>query len=239
MATIPSREDILSKCVNSLLKQMKPGDVLHICLSGYDHVPTCILHNPGIDYVFSKDVGDKGDAGKFYWAGKVHGYYLSVDDDILYPDGYIDTLVNEVERLGRKAVVTFHGINYSNKKMKHLTEREIFSCFANVFKNRWVHAGGSGVMAFHTTTLPNLTQDIFIKPNMADVCFSKYCQEEKVPIMVVKHLKNYLKLLLVDIKETIFYACLKRNGTVMDTTDEQLKVISSVHWSHPKNEEND
>ena len=228
MATIPSREDILAACVESLLPQLSAKDKLHVCLNGYDHVPG-VLSDPRIDVVQSQDVGDLGDAGKFYWLGKVSGYMLTVDDDLLYPSDYVKNLVTAIEEHKRKVVVSYHGILYPNA-LRDLRQRTVFPCLYSVNTDHGVHALGTGVMGFHTSLLPDLRQDIFKTPNMADIWFALHCQERKVPMRSLKHPGDYFKSLLLPKHESIWGACLTADGSVRDTANLQLNTIQSIHW---------
>ena len=231
MATIPSREDILKESVDSIYKQLPLNGRLYVCLNGYSYVPPYLLGRKKLIVVRSEKVGDRGDAGKFYWLGKVGGYYFSVDDDIAYPRTYIQDMIRAIEEEGRKTVVGHHGIDYP-AGLTALTQRITFPCFVDVVAKRYVHGLGTGCMAFHTSLLPKITQSIFRVPNMADIWFAKYCLDNKVPLQVLPHSAKYLSHLGGSNRPGIWKSCFTKTKDFMDTTAIQIKIISENAWKH-------
>lgn len=230
MATIPSRENILGDCVNSLLAQLPENGTIRVCLNGHDHAPDC-LDDSRIEVVWSQDVGDFGDAGKFHWLGKVSGYYLSVDDDIVYPPNYIKNIVAAIEAKGRKAVVGYHGILYP-ENLKAINDRITYACLQDVAEDHGVHALGTGAMAFHTSLMPDDVSQaqIFKTPNMADVWFARFCQNQKIPMISLRHRAGYLLDLLTPAHPSIYAACSSGDKSGMDTLALQLQVINEEKW---------
>lgn len=109
MASFPPRLEGLVKSVGDLLDQC---DRMCLYLNGYTEVPEGL---PKSDKLVVALAGpgqpnpDKGSQGKFHWCGDDDGYYLTVDDDIHYPKGYVEYLVQGVDRYEGKAVVGMHG----------------------------------------------------------------------------------------------------------------------------------
>lgn len=193
MASIPDRESALNRVVDSMIDQV---DYLNVYLNGYVYIPDFLKH-PKISVVRSQDEGDNGDAGKFFWSDKVSGYYLTIDDDILYPPGYVAKLVEGIEKRNRKVAVGVHGDIYSDD-MRYWTKSIIKSCY---FMNKLdrdtpVCVLGTGAAAYHTDTL-SLTPDFFEFPNMADAWFALACHRQAVPRIVLAHPQNYLQMLKV------------------------------------------
>jgi len=237
LATIPSREESLKMVVEQALTQMEEYDRLHVCLNGYERVPEFLSADPRIDVVRSDNIGDKGDAGKFYWLGRVRGYYLSIDDDISYPNTYVMDLVHKIEFLNREVVVGYHGVDYPViKPLEKLNERLCYPVFSRVEHDRWVHCLGTGCCGFHTDLLPRATWDIFEIPNMADVWFAKYCLEQNVPMKVLAHDKGYLQHFSDMSIISIQRSCFSRTNDVMDTTMTQIRVINDTRWVHKDND---
>lgn len=113
MASFPPRKAGMLLTVAALLPQC---DRLCLYLNGYDERPeelpqcdrlTVVLAGP------SCAAPDKGSQGKHHWLDRYGGaYYLTVDDDILYPADYVEKMVAAIDRYSRKAIVTAHGSLY-------------------------------------------------------------------------------------------------------------------------------
>ena len=90
VASIPERSENLRQTIESILPFV---DELHVFLNNYPATPK-YLQNPKISVYRSQDYHDLGDAGKFFTVGKKRGFYLAIDDDIIYPEDYVWKLVN-------------------------------------------------------------------------------------------------------------------------------------------------
>ena len=92
-----------------------------ISLNGYDNIPEELVElKKSSDKIITvltgkgHNVKDLGNLNKMYWLGDFPGYYATVDDDIIYPPNYIQTLKNAVDRYDKKAIVSFHGHIYKS-----------------------------------------------------------------------------------------------------------------------------
>ena len=107
MATVVGREEMLLDAVSSLYNQV---DRIRIYLNGSTDAPT-YLDDPRIELAWSRDHGDSGDMGKFFWADdKSPGYRFVVDDDFIFPPNFIERMALKLEAYGRRAVVGVHAI---------------------------------------------------------------------------------------------------------------------------------
>src|SRR5665213_2649162 len=108
MATMPERLPYLEGAINALRPQV---DVLRVYLNNFVEIPSFLSAEEG--YLSSDAAGDLGDAGKFYWvngkSGLDYSHYLTVDDDLGYPDDYVATLMEEFDARRQKAIVGVHG----------------------------------------------------------------------------------------------------------------------------------
>ena len=87
MATTNARKEFAHRAAESIYKQ----------------VTDIYIHNND-SYV------DRADNGK-YWAAFIYQkepiYYLTLDDDIIYPQGYVDNMLYQIEK--HKCIVSHHG----------------------------------------------------------------------------------------------------------------------------------
>ena len=184
LAALPSRELALKRVVNSLVHQV---DQLGVYLNGWNHIPD-FLNHPKIIVATSQDHGDLGDAGKFFWVNDFEGYYFSCDDDLVYPNDYVERIINKIKYYNYRAVVGWHGSVVSDffKDYYDPKDRRVFSYSAGRPFDLDVHILGTGVLGFHSSTMKVSLQD-FERPNMADIFFARLGQQQKVKFVVMEH----------------------------------------------------
>jgi glycosyltransferase involved in cell wall biosynthesis len=182
IASIPSREKMLEKTIESIRHQV---DDVYVALNDYDNVPEFLkdCHAIILD-------NSKGDAGKHYWSGFLKGYILTCDDDLIYPPGYVEKMIEGIRQYPNCAV-TLHGRDYPRPVTGFQRDFKGYPCLGTVIEDTEVDIGGDGVMCYHTDFLKVKFED-FKSKNMSQLWFSKLCKEQGVPIMVLKHQEGYL-----------------------------------------------
>lgn len=230
MATFPGREYCLVETIRSIIDQV---DELNIYANNLHetqiklHIPPIYLHHKKIKWYYSDHhLGDLGDAGKFYQVEKIKGYHFTIDDDIIYPPDYVITLINAIEVNQRKAIVSLHGRIMPPHKVQSYYKNALqqFSCLRNLNQDSAAHIVGTGVMAYHTDTL-RIPFKVFEAINMADIWFSKYCNENNIPRLILQHRAGW-------IRES---AHVDHCGTIytQNVNDCQLQteICNSVNWT--------
>jgi len=195
-----NRIDSLVKSLESIIDQC---DIINVSLNSHDGDIPEILYHDKVNLILSDN--SLGDAMKFYMLDKSNGYYLTIDDDLIYPPNYVEHMIAKCKEYGNTRVMTLHGRNFSSFPIasyyRSATDR--YACLNAVNKNVIVQFGGTGVMCFHTD-LFKLPIEYFIYPNMADVWIGKYCMENKIEILCVRHDSGYIKYI-------------NQNNTIFDT----------------------
>ena len=190
IATIKERESLFREAISSVYSQV---DSIIAVLNNYDSVPKWLSDMPKVKAL----VGDNslGDAGKFLEVDNVpDGVYFSIDDDLLYPDGYVDYMISKIEQY--HCIVTLHGKRYDSHPIQSFKRGKTLNihCLNTCTKDAEVHLGGTGVMAFATKDFKLSIKD-FPKKNMADIWVGKKAKEQGVKIMAVEHSRYFLKYL--------------------------------------------
>lgn len=221
IASIKSREHILQKVIQSLINQVNS---IHVYLNDYDTVPQFLQDNPKVTFYLGKIYKDRGDTGKYFAINKVEeGYFFSCDDDLIYPDDYVERTVEFLKSHNNKVIASYHGVllnsgilnnYYRDRKQIH------YSRFQRL--ELPIHIGGTGVMAFHVRTFrPDLTR--FIYPNMADVWVGIQAQEKIVPILCAPRPMNWIKSEEIPTSETIYGS--KKNHDIQTQVLNQWKDV--------------
>lgn len=225
MATMPGREDSLESVVNSIIHQV---DELRIYANNIDRVPLKYQHKK-IKWLFSKDhAGDIGDAGKFYGIEDISGYHFTIDDDLVYPPDYVATMIAAIERYERRVVVSTHGRSFPPGHIRSYYHGATcrYSCLRQVAQDVFAHVIGTGVLAYHTDTI-RIPFEVFEATNMADIWFSKYCQEKGVPRLVLQHKGGWIK----DSNQYDQLTSIYFNNHQDDAF--QTRIMNSIQWTLP------
>ncbi len=216
LASVPGRERQLGMVVERLLPQV---DRLGVYLNGYDRIPR-FLADERIVVAESRSTGDRGDAGKFYWADQADGYVLTCDDDIDYPADYVAQLLDGIERHGRRAVVGFHGAVLHEPLVDYYRSRRLFHFSQALRRDSPVHVLGTGVCGYHASTwMVGATQ--FARPNMADIYFGLAAQEQQVPFICLRRETGWLRE-LPGTRSTSIYTRAQRSTSVGTSEQTQL-----------------
>ena len=221
LAAIPSRVAALERVVSSLLPQVGR---LCVYLNGYDSVPAFLAH-PRVTVGRSQETGDNGDGGKFWWSGKLSGFCLTCDDDLVYPANYAAQLISALRAHRLSAVVGLHGVRIVEPVASYYKSRTVYPCLADVGSDVRVHVLGTGALAYHTSTIRVASND-FRAPNMADIWFAVLGQQQRVPFICLGHRADTLQH--IRHKSTIYSASVGR-----DTQQTQVVQDRAPWWPAP------
>ena len=107
IATMPGRELGLQRVLEILAPQ---ADEIFVYLNGMTEVPESLPIKSNVRYFVGPDYGDRA---KFLFLQDFNGYYLTCDDDIAYASYHVKSIIDGIERYGRRAVVGWHGSIFS------------------------------------------------------------------------------------------------------------------------------
>lgn len=190
MATIPEREPFAKIAIDSILSCNLKADSVHIELNGFDKVPQWVKDRP-VTYTLRPD--NIGAKAKFARLDSVHGYYLTIDDDIEYPSDYLGYITHQIDLYSRGALIGVHGSTHKAPPItsywNDCTGRYHFQ--GSVDRNIICSMLGTGTLGFHTSIGLNFA--VFEKGNQTDPYLSKWAIENDVPQITVQRAKDYLK----------------------------------------------
>lgn len=224
IAAIPERVEALRKTIESLIDQV---DLIGVYLNNWSSVPEFLKHEKIlVEGVGGKDIGD---IGKFWWVNRVKGVYFTCDDDLLYPENYVQKTIAALEKYNYKAVVGWHGslLKEPFKDYYDKASRRVFVFSAHRPHDTPVHILGTGCCAFDTTKFLIRYED-FKSPNMADVYFAEKGQLSKTPFYVIKHEKNEVIEIEGYKESSIFMHSHKNVSSVKNTTKLQNDIVNKM-----------
>ena len=221
LASIPSRVHLLEKVITTLSPQ---ADSICVYLNNYDDVPAFLLSTRNVIVERSQDHGDLADNGKFYWTVP-SGYHLTVDDDIRYPDDYVERIIERIDFYGKRAVVGLHGSIFTQPIQSFYNSRIVFGFWEELEKDRKVDMIGTGTMGYHTSTII-FPLDAFKTTRMADIWSSVLCLTKGVDIYCIKRERDWLSIL-----PTVqgIYETFSKNDAI------QTKLVRELPWAAMRN----
>lgn len=208
--------------INSLIESLKSiydqCDEINVCLNNHSGDIPNFLFSPKINLTFTDN--SKGDAFKFLYLDSSDGYFLTIDDDLIYPSNYIEFMIGNCKKYNNKKIITLHGRNFSkfpiSSYYKSATER--FQCLGEVKKDVRVQFGGTGVMCFHTSLIKT-NIDYFLYPNMVDIWIGKLAKDNNIEIICLEHRPGYIKE--IPQETTIYYESVNNDKL-------QTKIVNDI-----------
>lgn len=195
LATFADRIGIVEATVHSLIGQI---DLLMIYCNDEPsfHNARRITPDGTVKTFRGPDVTDRG---KFHFCSQLKGtdhYYLTFDDDLIYPPDYVEHTVGELNKLNDQAIVSYHGKKLVEPMQKYyagLTERQdraAYRVLYNVKGDHDVDMVGTGCMAFRLDYFcpENLREDM-----MADLEVSILAKEQGKRMVVLDHRGGWVR----------------------------------------------
>ena len=122
IATTGDRPNELKHTLESLNEQTLKVDLIHV----HDN---------------SKEI-DYTDNGKFIILSHLPDevYFFSCDDDILYPEDYIEKTIEAIDK--HKTIVTYHGRNLRGKGLNYYHDHSAFRCDQSFIETKKIDVCG-------------------------------------------------------------------------------------------------
>ena len=169
IATFKGREESIKKTIASLASQ---ADSIRI----YNNE--------------ERDI-DLTDNGKFYFLQEYSQpiYYLTCDDDIIYPPTYVEDMVKAIDKY--KCIITHHGRKLLGLNRSYYRDHRSYSCLKRNDRIRKLDVAGTGVTGFRTDQFN--PSDIWQSKDkrMSDLVFSLEARKQKKEILLIPHTSNY------------------------------------------------
>ncbi len=186
---IPGRVDSFRRVVDRLLPQV---DELHVYLDKFDAVPDFLENRYIVTVTRSQhvkdDLRDNAKFSPFNDARKRLGdfYYITCDDDILYPHDYVRTMIDRLQQYDNSVVAGVHGVMYEEHPTRYFRRRFIHHFQDQTLtRPQLVNNLGTGTVAFHSSLFDRLDPADWPTSGMVDIYFSKECRRRNIPMLCI------------------------------------------------------
>lgn len=219
MATMPSRMHTAPRAIYSLLGQV---DRLWLCLDGFETVPDFASH-PKIIHQHGADHGGLKAEGKFLGlALDQHAtIYVSADDDMIYPSGFVRHLYRICRLHHRPVAVGTHGSVFKSKINSYVKDRNV------TLSRRSQYIPWKKVDVLATNGTVHIVDDLkfdcreWTYRNQVDLNFLQEAKAQNVELATVMRRRNWV-LGQETRQEHSIYSSLLKNDTIQTSRIREL-----------------
>ena len=222
LCSIPERSAYLLGVIQRLENQV---DGIIVYLDKYTEVPKELSEHKKVHVLRSQHYTvDFRDHAKFLLYNEMKRkhpsfYYVTCDDDIVYPYDYVRTLLTQLDKYENRIAVGVHGVICPEVPEHYYRERLATYLFSKSLpQSKLVNVLGTGTVAFHSSLFESLDPYTWGSGGMADIFFALAGQEQRVPFVSVSRRSGWLKALTSDVtlwgefqrKEALIFEQLRR-----------------------------
>lgn len=187
MATYPARAHALAEQLRQLARQV---DRIELCLNEYESIPPEIGEIPEVR-AFIPDT-DLKDVGKFVVSPDDEDIVFFVDDDIRYPDDYVETMLKWYAIFdGLPVVLGVHGVTYSDFYDGSPSARTVMSYRMGLEHASVVNQLGTGTTMMRGKDVPALTAMVG-STRFVDVRFARLARDAGLSLVCVGRPQGWL-----------------------------------------------
>jgi hypothetical protein len=189
VATYPGRIGNLPAMLESVAQQF---DEIHVVLNQYSKRQQGMLPKlANVHYVIPAE--DLKDTGKFLRQGNADEYVFLMDDDLVFPPDYADTLVDYFERLpSPRVAIGVHGVVYSDLFEGAAPSRFVAKFDKALAKPVLVNQLGTGCLMLRGDLMPPF-EFMRSSQRFVDVRFARYCHENGIAMLCVARAADWVQ----------------------------------------------
>lgn len=185
---LQSRANNLEIILPNILKQ---SDFIYVNLIGFREIPKILLN----EKIKINNFFNGGSELRFFNYNDCNedDYYFTIDDDIIYPENYVDVVISNMKAYNNDVVCCIHGsiVNLEQKKDYYKRNRIVYHFKNELIENKKVIFPGVGTSCFYGKKFKiNLTD--FKASNMSDIYVGCFLYQQNIPIISIKRKNNWL-----------------------------------------------
>jgi hypothetical protein len=191
IATMPSRIDTFQKVLPAIHAQV--GHVF-VYLDGHDRPPAFLERFDRLSVYCAKDLGDLHADSRFLCLQHITAptVVAMVDDDIIYPQNYVDRLVEALQKFDGEAIVGVHGRVFLPPHKSYVKNALLFHFAKELSESCYVHELGIGTCAFVSSSFAVDPRE-WERHDMADIIVAIQAQRRGLPRIAVARPTGWLK----------------------------------------------
>jgi hypothetical protein len=225
MATMPSRWKSFRIALPHILNQV---DRLYLYLDKYTHIPAEIIAEKKIIPVLP-ETAEKSltTSGKFACFKTITEPFLffGFDDDIIYPQGYVNHMAAALYRHNYRALVGIHANVYPIPCPSYVRKRKVLHFKESLPMDCVVDELGTGTVAFHSRCI-SINPDAWVLNRHADLMLMIEGLRQEVPRIAVRRPWRFLRPIKECQKDSV-YVDVRSNDRV------ETKILQKAMEEYP------
>ena len=167
---------------------------MFVCLNDYDRIPDELMKYDNVYPVLAGELSCLKENGRLQWINQFpDSYYLTVDDDISYPEDYVQDIIWNIEKYKCKCIVSYHGSTFAQNGKESVLQFQF-----GIKEDTMEHRFGGGVAGMVPSeigfTMPEMDT---IKDWDGDASISVWATLHGVKKICLKHSNGWLKDIVV------------------------------------------
>ncbi len=225
MATMPSRHQSLLLALPHILPQL---DRLYLYLDQHSEVPAALAGHPKlVPLLPSAEERPLRGSGKFL--GLLHHpapcLYFGFDDDIIYGDGYVSTLVAALRRHQYRSLVGLHAAALRVPCASYIRGKAVTNFADAVPCDSYMDELGTGTMGFHSRCI-RLNPRHWAHNHMDDLMVMLAALHQGVPRVMVRREAGLARPIEENQADSIF-------TRTMQDDSEQTRLVQAAMAHYP------
>jgi hypothetical protein len=190
IATMPSRGETFQKVLTAIRPQV---DHVFVYLDGYDAAPAFLKGMDGVSVKRAEDLGDLHASSRFLCLQQLSSptVVAMVDDDIVYPDNYVEHLVAVLGEAQGRAIVGVHGRIFIPPHLSYVKDAMELHFGRGLTRHCSVHEVGVGTCAFVSDVL-DVDPRRWDRCDMNDITIAIEAQRRGLPRIAVAREAGWL-----------------------------------------------
>jgi len=220
LASIPERISLLERTLESLYPQ---ADMIHVYLDGYTHIPIWLNRAKIRAYLASRH-GDFGGPGKFLKTTTADGYFLSCDDDLIYPTDYVEKMTKCLDSYPDKTCVGVHGAILRPPISNYFNNRKMLHFFWKLQFDTPVHVLGTGTLCFRPEHV-KIEPFMFEAKEKSDIIVARELMRQKTKRICIARPQGWIKEQELPHKDSRIFTRNWRNPGAI------TRLVNSINWT--------
>lgn len=209
LCAIPSRRAQLLEVVASISQQV---DHLFVHLDKFQDIPHELRAWNNVSVRLSSEYGtDMRDNAKFLPYNDLkrdYGsfYFLTCDDDLIYPNDYVRSHLKRLSEFGNSVVTGLHGVVCAENPKFYFADRYVLHFVRGLRGgHHLVNSLGTGTLAFHSDLFEALTPSTWGRGGMVDIFFAIEARQRHIPLLCIDRHDGWLQAAQFAAKEATLF----------------------------------
>lgn len=189
LVTTIEREKTLQTQLMSICFQV---DTLYVTLNGFKKLPEYFNRFGNVIGICDPNNTTR-DIAKLIISEEVESsFFFTFDDDLLYPENYVDVYLRKFEEHGKNVIICLHGTILKSHWKMYYNDRKVIHYFQPLDRDLEFDLAGTATTAFHTDFLKIKFDEIWDYDIGSDLWLAYFAYKKNMPLISIARKKNWV-----------------------------------------------